>query len=303
MEARQQATDILILTAIIDLTALVVAAIALAYISRARERFAAERAHAEERAHVLALEDANRQMKDFLNIASHEIRTPLTSLKLSLQLAIRQVQRGSATTGRTELSPLLERAWTSTGQLERLASDFVDVIHIDMNTLNLRLEALDLRTLVADCVAEQRLYHPERNIKQVMPGDGVIVIADADRIRQVLTNYLNNALKFSDEAYPVVVGLRVQESEALVSVRDQGPGIRQEDQLHIWDQFYQAPGSEHKSGSSVGFGLGLYICKGIIERHGGEVGVESAPGQGATFFFTLPLALVPAGSATSAPSN
>jgi signal transduction histidine kinase len=291
--AQRRATIIAILVTLLDIVLLVAFAFALRRISTMRERHATERAHAEERAHVLALEETNRQMRDFLNIASHEIRTPLTSLKISLQLAMRKVQRIAMVAGMEAVPSLLDQALSSTGQLERLAADFVDATRIEARSLGLRPGALDLGELVANCVAEQRLYHPGRAITLSTPGGGITVVADADRIRQVITNYMNNALKFSDEKSPVRISLSLRERVAEVRVRDQGPGITPEEQRHIWERFYRAPGSEHKSGSSVGFGLGLYICKDIIERHGGAVGVESAPGQGSTFWFILPLATAP----------
>jgi signal transduction histidine kinase len=124
--------------------------------------------------------------------------------------------------------------------------------------------------------------------------DAIIVVADGNRIRQVVTNYLNNAHKFSEETRPIEVTLTTNAQEATVSVRDEGPGIPPAEQSHVWDQFYRAPGIGHVSGSSEGFGLGLYICMSIIQRHGGKLGVESALGQGSTFWFALPLANAPA---------
>ena len=118
----------------------------------------------------------------------------------------------------------------------------------------------------------------------------VPVIVDPERIGQVVTNYLTNALKYSPADKPVEISVRVEENQARVSVRDEGPGLSLEEQEHIWDQFYRVPGVEVQSGSSVGLGLGLHICRTIIERHHGRVGVQSAPGKGATFWFVLPLA-------------
>jgi signal transduction histidine kinase len=105
-----------------------------------------------------------------------------------------------------------------------------------------------------------------------------------------VTNYLTNALKYSPAKQPVVVGLDVASNEARVWVRDQGPGLPPEEQVRIWERFHRVKGIKVQSGTGVGLGLGLYICRIIIERHQGQVGVESAPGQGSTFWFTLPLA-------------
>jgi signal transduction histidine kinase len=120
----------------------------------------------------------------------------------------------------------------------------------------------------------------------------VPIIADADRISEVLSNYLSNAHKYSPVERPIMVSLTVEGLLARVAVRDKGPGISPADQKQIWERFYRAPGIETREQSSANsnLGLGLYICKEIIELHQGCVGVESVPGHGATFWFSLGLA-------------
>jgi signal transduction histidine kinase len=105
-----------------------------------------------------------------------------------------------------------------------------------------------------------------------------------------VTNFLTNALKYSPQERPVAVGLRLQDAAARVWVRDQGPGLPTADQAHIWEPFYRAKGITPQSDSGAGLGLGLHISKTLIELHQGQVGVDSAPGQGSTFWFTLPVA-------------
>ena len=132
---------------------------------------------------------------------------------------------------------------------------------------------------------------PGRTICLDMPAaQSVPAVADADRIAQVVTNFLTNALKYAPEDQPVEVGLRREGTAARVWVRDQGPGLPAADQAHIWERFYRAEGITPHSGSGAGLGLGLHISKTIIARHQGRVGVDSAPGQGSTFWFTLPVA-------------
>ncbi len=299
-EAQRLVTIIAVISALLDIGSLVALVFVLRRTSLLREQYAGERARAEEQTRIMALEETNRRMKDFLGIASHELRTPLTSLKIGLRLTEREIRRLSEEARARGTDAGLEAAWApldraiaATAQLERLAADLVDAARIEAGTLGLRQTALDLEPLLADCVEEQRLYHPGRVITLSAPDRAIIALADDDRIRQVVTNYLTNAIKFSDEKRPVKVRLSADAREAMVRVRDEGPGISPEEVGHIWDQFYRAPGIMHRTGSSEGFGLGLYICKSIIEQHGGKVGVESVVGQGSTFWFTLPLAVIP----------
>ena len=116
------------------------------------------------------------------------------------------------------------------------------------------------------------------------------MVADADRIGQVVTNYLTNALKYSPVDRPIEVFLAIEGQMARVSVQDEGPGLSPAEQQAIWERFYQVERIKVQSGSGTGLGLGLYICQTIIEQHQGKVGVQSSPGEGSTFWFSLPLA-------------
>jgi signal transduction histidine kinase len=189
-----------------------------------------------------------------------------------------------------ELIPLIDRAGASTDRLERLTNDLLDMSRIKAGGLVLRRQPFDLGSLVSDCVIEQQLINPAREITLEVPDQPAPVVADADRICQAMTNYVSNALKFSSEDKPIQVVLSLHEQHARLSVKDQGPGILENELDEVWKQFYRAPEVTHRSGSNVGLGLGLYISKTIITQHGGEVGVASTRGEGATFWFTLPLA-------------
>lgn len=119
--------------------------------------------------------------------------------------------------------------------------------------------------------------------------------ADADRIVQVISNYLTNALKYSEPERPIFVSVECQGKEAYLAVRDEGPGLPLDQQERIWGRFNRAPGIEVLSNahsSQAGLGLGLYISRTIIEGQGGTVGVQSRPGKGSTFWFRLPLCSV-----------
>lgn len=266
-----------------------------------RERLLGDRAAAQAR--VLALEEINRRMNEFLGIAGHEMRTPLTSAKANVQLAERQLRRflntldtasaGSGTSSSLRrLLTLFERTEQQMNRQQRLIDDLLDASRIQSGNLAMNFRDEELPAILDDALDEQRLLHPGRAISlDLPPSPGPItVFADLDRIEQVLTNYLSNALKYSPEDTPVVVSLRLEEGVARIAVRDAGPGLSREEHTRVWEPFHRAPGVEVQSGSGVGLGLGLHISKTIVERHGGQVGVESEPGKGATFWFTLPLA-------------
>jgi signal transduction histidine kinase len=212
-----------------------------------------------------------------------------------LQLIERTIRRQAQQEPDTAhpLAPFLEqvaRARQQAARLERLVNELLDVSRVRAGKLDLQLQPTDLAALVREAVDEQRQVHPERALVfQLPPERRVPVVADTDRLEQVVTNYLTNALKYSRAACPVEVGLEVDERQARVWVRDQGPGLPPEEQERIWERFHRAKGIEVQSGSGIGLGLGLHICRTIVERHQGQVGVESTSGTGSTFWFSLPL--------------
>ncbi|HUY76343.1 MAG TPA: ATP-binding protein [Ktedonobacterales bacterium] len=288
----------------------------LAGLALERERLLHARAAAEARA--VALEETTRQMDDFLGIASHELRTPLTTLKANLQMAERRVgrrieqaeQAALGATDATALQTLISRASAAVGRQERLVGDLLEASRLQAHKLDLHIEPLDLTTLARDCVEEQRLNHPQRAITLTGIEKKVFIAGDADRVRQVLTNYLTNALKYSPEHRPIAVDITVGAASSglapkdatsrrsgvrtvTVRVRDEGPGLPPEEQERIWARFHRAPGVRVLSGSGVGLGLGLYIARELVERQGGSVGVASTPGVGSTFWFTFPLVAMP----------
>jgi signal transduction histidine kinase len=145
---------------------------------------------------------------------------------------------------------------------------------------------------VREQVEARRVTAPDRTIRLRAPagGEPVPVKADADRIGQVVTNYLANALKYAPPDRPIYVSVEEQKDCARVAVRDAGPGIPKAEQSHVWELFHRAAGLAPQGDPMQGsLGLGLFISKAIIEAHGGKVGVKSAEGKGSTFWFTLPL--------------
>lgn len=263
-----------------------------------RERLLVEREEA--RTEALALQKANLRMDEFLGIASHEMRTPLTIVKANVQMAERQAKslaQQAADAGHAlleqhvqSLRTILGRARIAIGRQERLVDDLLDVSRIQEGELDMRPSLCDLVEVARECVDEASITHANRVIEISAPNRPVRINADRDRIHQVIENYVGNALKYSGVQGPVSVRLRVRGGVARLSVIDNGPGLPEQELPRVWERFYRSPDVGHRGGSGVGLGLGLFICRNIIELHGGAVGVESIAGQGSTFWFTLPLA-------------
>jgi len=242
---------------------------------------------------------AERRKQEFLSMVSHELRTPLTSIMGLIELALMQIElRPRSLPPEAEgllgqIEKMLKRADRQVEIETRLVEELLEVSRLEMHKFELSVQPENLVTIVQETVANQQQAARTRHVELVLPPDEVVpVIADAGRVGQVLTNYLANALKYAPVDQAVSVRLEVAESSARVSVRDQGMGLAPEQQQRVWERFYQvaAPG---RQGPDGGLGLGLAIARAIVEQHQGQVGVESAPGQGSTFWFTLPLANEP----------
>ena len=244
-----------------------------------------------------------------MSIASHELRTPLTTISVHAQVANRLLRKSqqqliegqqNEASLYTPLQEMLDSTEHQVEVLNRLVNDLIDISRIQTNKLELHIRAqrCDLILLLREVITDQRYRTPLRTIELELPLDqtasasfSVYVLADPDRITQVIVNYLTNALTYSTPDQIVTLCLQTQENTARVSVRDKGLGLSQEEQMHIWDRFYQV--NNHRlpiHTTNVSLGLGLYISRSLIEQHGGQVGVESTPGEGSTFWFTLPLA-------------
>ena len=254
-----------------------------------------------ERARELVLPEVDRLSSDFLRLAGHELRTPLTGMKGNLQLAQRRLERLQcelaqqtecigAHIERTRQS--LEAAEQSVRLQERMVQDMIDDARIQAGQLDLALAPCNLLVLVKQAVAQQQESVPERAItlEILTPESTIPVLADAGRIIQVLTIYLITALASSPAEQPVTVQVQEEEQMARVSVHDEGPGIPLEEQTRLWDRFYRGKGSSVQQELDLSLGLRFYLCQALLERHHGTVGVESTPGQGTTFWLSLPVA-------------
>jgi len=227
---------------------------------------------------------AVERMKDeFVSVVSHELRTPLTSLRGSLGL----LQGGLLGEAAPKAQRMVHIAVESTDRLIRLVNDILDVERIAAGKLALHSEAWPAANLVDRAVAEMRGLATQVGVQVEVGAVVGTVEADADRIVQTLANLLSNAIKFSPGQGTVRITTVEDGGEVLFGVSDEGAGIPPDQHEAVFGRFAQLDASDTRA--KQGSGLGLAICRGIIAQHGGRIWVESEPGTGATFYFTLPV--------------
>jgi signal transduction histidine kinase/DNA-binding response OmpR family regulator len=234
----------------------------------------------------------DRLKSEFVAVVSHEIRTPLTSVKGAVELlADDRYFENSEQQGK-----LLSIAHANAERLLVLISDILDFSKLDSASLPMTIERQQLEPVVVQAIQNLRTLIEERRIQVEMKLGTTLpdLMIDPGRITQVLTNLLSNAIKFSPMGGRIEVTAEPADDRVAVAVRDHGEGIAPENLPKLFRKFSQIDsGSTRRVG---GTGLGLVICKGIVEQHGGRVWVESTPGEGSSFFFTVPVA------STEAPS-
>jgi signal transduction histidine kinase len=297
MEPVDQEQLLMPLVVSLGLLLLVIVRQALTYLENARLRREREAAHAA----ALVLQQTTEHMDDFIATAAHDLRTPIGAMVGYIDLAGRKCERLDSTAREGSRAEVLEQTRGLQGYLDHASEGATRTIAVVNRILataqgrtgefEMHPTLCDLSEVVLGHVNDLRMANPRRTIRLEVPGDTPVPVrADAGRIGEVVTNYLTNALKYSAEDEPVEVRVTPEGSMARVAVSDHGPGLPSGELAHVWDRFYRVPGVIVRSGTNIGLGLGLYICKLIVERHGGQVGVESVPGTGSTFWFTLPLA-------------
>lgn len=231
---------------------------------------------------ISARKAVERMKSEFVSTASHELRTPLTALRGALGL----LQKPGDLDPRT--ARLLTIASQNTDRLIRLVSDLLDLDRIESGRLVMELQSVAAADLVEQSVAGVRTLADQAGIQLEAAVEPALVRADPDRAVQVLTNLLGNAIKFSEPGTVVRVSARREGGLLCFAVADQGRGIPPEQLGRIFDRFVQVDASDARQ--KGGSGLGLAIARAIVEQLGGRIWVESALGQGSTFYFTLPLA-------------
>lgn len=226
------------------------------------------------------------RMKDeFISTVSHELRTPLTSITGALGL----VAGGAAGELPVQVRQMLDIARKNGQRLTLLINDLLDMEKLAAGKLSFDLQVQELVPLVEQSVQDNRIYAAQYRVQFVLDvrDPGILVRVDAHRLQQVLANFLSNAAKFSPEGGTVEITVSQQGARARLEVRDHGPGIPEAFRPHIFEKFSQADASDARQRG--GTGLGLAISKELVERMGGSIGFESEPGQGACFYFELPV--------------
>lgn len=224
------------------------------------------------------LRQVDELRSDFVAMVSHELRSPMTVVA---GIADILKKRQSALTAE-QRSELIDTLGREARRLTRLVSEVLDLEAIEQGGMELQLGEVDLASLAREAVTDAGAA--ERIDLTVARGD-VVVVADSDRVKQVLLNLISNAVKFTEDSSSIAVRVLPEERTVRVEVFDQGPGISEENQLRLFQRFSRLDDSTQRK---PGSGLGLYLSRSIVEAHGGEIWVESAPGQGATFSFRLP---------------
>lgn len=224
----------------------------------------------------------DEQKDTFISIASHELNTPLTIANGYIDLATHLATEKKDTT----LQILLEKSRNALRRLTNIVSDFLDVNKMQHGQLHLNLQPVDFTEIVHETVDFARSIFPGRTLSATVPAIPIPVTGDAERLRHVLNNVLNNAFKYSDPGSPVELVVSSTDEEVRVSITDKGVGIAPENIPYVFDRYFRVKEIEQ---SHQGMGIGLYLSATIIQRHRGTIWVESEKGRGTTVFFTLPL--------------
>ncbi len=225
------------------------------------------------------IQQLNLKKDEFIGVAGHELRTPITTIKGYLQLLESQEPEGTA-------RQFAEKALRQVNKLNRLVNDLLDVSKITAGKLEYHRISCFLLPLIRDSLDTVRQIYTSHRLEAELPQEDLIITADGSKIEQVLINFLTNAVKYSPGADQVVLSVKKEANRVVVSIRDWGIGMAAEHLDQIFQRYYRIQSSEHAIG---GLGIGLYISRDIIIRHGGEIWVESEEGKGSVFYFSLPL--------------
>ena len=237
----------------------------------------------EEASSAKALRELDSMRTEFLANVSHELRTPLAVIKGSANSLLQPDVIFDDQTRRDFLVSIDKDADT----LTRLVDDLLMMSRLEAEALEVRKKPREIAEVIDSVKDRLDNITSRHHLRIVIPTDVPEVSIDEGRIGEELTNLVENAVKFSDEGSVITIAAQLEGPEVVMSVSDEGVGIPAELHQKIFERFFQ--GENRKGGRRKGTGLGLSICRGIVEAHGGRIWVESGPGKGARFCFTLPV--------------
>jgi PAS domain S-box-containing protein len=219
---------------------------------------------------------------DFIGMVSHELKTPLTSLNAIIQVANAKLK----TSDDQFLVGAMIKANTQVKRMSSMINGFLNVSRLESGKILIEKGNFDIEELVKEIAEEMSLTVTTHqiNLELCRPQE---IYADRDKINSVISNLISNAVKYSPKDTAIQISCSINENEIAISVKDEGVGIKPADVAKIFDRYYRVESSNTKHIS--GFGIGLYLSAEIVERHGGKIWVESEPGKGSTFYFSLPL--------------
>lgn len=226
------------------------------------------------------------QLKDqFLQMASHDLKNPLGNVLISSYLVLQEVPPGASMTD--EMYKILEIIVNQGKAMQRMIVDFLDFQAMQDGRLRLDLGLARLNQLARNAAQENAEYARSKNIEIQLTLDEQLseIMADETRIAQVIQNFVGNAIKFCPQGATVAVRTRTQENSAILEVSDSGPGLTEADLAKVFEKYSRL--SNKPTGGEKSSGLGLFICKQMIDLHGGTIGVYNNPDHGATFWFSL----------------
>jgi signal transduction histidine kinase len=240
---------------------------------------------------VTALKEAEKLKDEFIGIAAHELRNPIAVLKGYAQMLLTQPKRGRGPELNDWQVEALQSIDRSTTRLVELTEDLLDVTRLQGGGLELHPEPTDLVALTQRMVRRFQVTTTHHSICIVTALPYVVVSVDPGRIEQVLSNLIGNAIKYSPQGGPIEIAIseELDRQAVRLSIRDAGIGIPVSEQARIFRRFARASNSSNHG--ITGTGLGLYLCRELIERHDGRIWFESSEGHGSNFFMLLPLFL------------
>jgi two-component system sensor histidine kinase VicK len=219
---------------------------------------------------------------DFIGMASHELKTPLTSLSAILQVLQSKLKRNED----NFIPGALQKANIQVKKMSNMINSFLNVSRLESGKMMIEKQPFIIGDLIRETIEENYVMGIAHSI-ELINCDKVVLSADKEKIGSVLSNLLSNAVKYSPKGTRVLVNCQKIGSQVQVSVEDEGLGIRPEEQSRLFDRYYRVESNRTRNVS--GFGIGLYLCSEIIQRHNGNIWIQSQPGKGSSFYFTLPV--------------